>query len=438
MVLVQPLRQTVDDRLRHVADHRQGARQVAVEGAVSHGQLAAVAGGQRHGAELVGMGHDEGGPDPGLHVLLRRSGLSPGEQRLQSLRVGQPQLLDGQHHGLDAEPPRHLGRGARAAVAGEASGHDQAGDVLRPQRAGGQRGHHGAVQPAAQAEHGLAEPALPGEVGQPEHQGFLEHLQVRRRLVADRRGGVRIHRQDALLEARPESGQVAVGQDDQAPAVEDVLTRPAHQVAPRDRRARPAGHCPQPFDALGRPAHAERLRRAEDGQVRLGKRLQATQRERRGDAPPIRFERSRPGVTAYRHPPPAVGQNRDGPGAVRLMAHQQRHFGAEARQPLQRLGLRPPEGGRPGQVERTPSAQRPCREDHQVRPGGSLARRRLDRAQVAPHVSRGRVDLGKGGFHGRSLWAIGMVPVKSAPRGAVDFSLAATIMRMSPQSGAGP
>ena len=59
-VAVEPVAQGKHAGFVEIANHRKPAVHVAVEGAVAHGQLGFVAGGQQQLALLVGHGHQQG------------------------------------------------------------------------------------------------------------------------------------------------------------------------------------------------------------------------------------------------------------------------------------------------------------------------------------------------------------------------------------------
>ena len=69
---VDPARELVDDRLRHVADDREAAAHVAVDRAVADGQFALVAGGEKQVAELIRERHQDHAAQTRLHVFLGR------------------------------------------------------------------------------------------------------------------------------------------------------------------------------------------------------------------------------------------------------------------------------------------------------------------------------------------------------------------------------
>jgi hypothetical protein len=103
-VLVDEPREAPHQRLRDVADHRQTAAHVAVQGRVPDGELALVSGGEQDGAGAIRDGHQGGPADPCLHVLQRRVG---GGRRGERVEVRSELAEVRREHRLDrdlAEP----------------------------------------------------------------------------------------------------------------------------------------------------------------------------------------------------------------------------------------------------------------------------------------------------------------------------------------------
>ena len=81
---VDVARQSIDQRLRHVADHGQPAAHVAVQRAVADRELALVAGGEQQAPGLVRQRHQRRAADARLQVLLggiRRSPIGRAARR---------------------------------------------------------------------------------------------------------------------------------------------------------------------------------------------------------------------------------------------------------------------------------------------------------------------------------------------------------------------
>ena len=108
---VDPVAQREDAGLVQIADHRQTAVHVAVEGAIPHRQLGFVARGQEQLALLVGHGHQQRAADAGLQVLggdplrllpqgRRERGVEPLHQPLNRQRVGREVQAIGQGGGI--------------------------------------------------------------------------------------------------------------------------------------------------------------------------------------------------------------------------------------------------------------------------------------------------------------------------------------------------
>ena len=82
---VFPGAESIDQRFRHVLDHCEAARHVAVQRAVAGGHLALVAGGQHDRAELVRQRHQQGAADARLDVFFGGVFGPPGELGGQAL-----------------------------------------------------------------------------------------------------------------------------------------------------------------------------------------------------------------------------------------------------------------------------------------------------------------------------------------------------------------
>ena len=67
---VDPARELVNHRLRHIADHGEAAGHVAVNCAIADRELAFVAGGENKMAELVRERHQRHRAQTRLHVFL--------------------------------------------------------------------------------------------------------------------------------------------------------------------------------------------------------------------------------------------------------------------------------------------------------------------------------------------------------------------------------
>ena len=68
---IDPFRQPIDHRLRHVADHGQTAAHVAVKRAIADRDFAFVSGGEQERAELVRQRHQHDAAQSRLDIFLR-------------------------------------------------------------------------------------------------------------------------------------------------------------------------------------------------------------------------------------------------------------------------------------------------------------------------------------------------------------------------------
>ena len=76
---VDPARELVNHRLRHVADHGEAAGHVAVNGAIADGEFALVSSGEKEVTELVRERHQNHSAQTRLHVFFRRVFRQAGE-----------------------------------------------------------------------------------------------------------------------------------------------------------------------------------------------------------------------------------------------------------------------------------------------------------------------------------------------------------------------
>src|SRR5439155_128589 len=129
--------QLVDQRIRHVLDHREAARHVAVERGVAHADLALVARGQHEPAELVRERHEQRAADARLDVFLGDVFLEALEWLRERLQEALEDRRDRQPQEVDAEvlrqPPRVLQPRPEDRVEIEIRGHHLL-DELPPAR----------------------------------------------------------------------------------------------------------------------------------------------------------------------------------------------------------------------------------------------------------------------------------------------------------------
>ena len=124
-----------------IAENRQAAHRVPVEGAIAHRQLALVAGGQDEPVLVVGNGHQGRPANPGLDVLLGQAIvflLAKERSEDSAKRVVERVDLDGSE--LDAQALGQVRCVGQAVIRGEWARHCDAGHPLGPQ------GFHGEIR----------------------------------------------------------------------------------------------------------------------------------------------------------------------------------------------------------------------------------------------------------------------------------------------------
>src|SRR6266540_3649893 len=139
--LVAPARQPVDEGLRHVADDREAARHVPVQGGVANRQLRLVAGGEHQVAELVRQAHQQRTARPRLDVLLGHARLGAGEELFEGGQEPLDRVVDRQREQLDAEVVGQLAGVAEAVGRGVLGRHGHASDPLAAERVAGNGRH---------------------------------------------------------------------------------------------------------------------------------------------------------------------------------------------------------------------------------------------------------------------------------------------------------
>ena len=138
-------------------------------------------------AELVRERHQRETAQAGLHIFLRgilgavaKRRAHLGFENLEALRdrnfeAGHSEVL-GELEGVFDAVARREGRG-----------HGHASDLVGAKSLDGEAGDNGAVDPAAQAQHGGAEAALRGIVADSQNECLTKRFNVR-----DRRGGFEV------------------------------------------------------------------------------------------------------------------------------------------------------------------------------------------------------------------------------------------------------
>src|SRR6266481_2932737 len=196
---VRVLGEPVDEHLRAILDDREAPRHVAVERGVPHRDLTLVPRVEHQPAELVRQGHQVVAPDARLEILFRHVFLESLERPREHPLVRLEHTRDGYAEKIDAEVLGETNRVVAGARGGERRGHGDPGDVGRPQRIHGHRGHDRRVDAARQADHHVFEAVLGHVVARAEDEGAID-------LLDGLEGLHLVHGQLGLL-ARGQSGQ---------------------------------------------------------------------------------------------------------------------------------------------------------------------------------------------------------------------------------------
>ena len=166
-------RQLVDHRLRHVGNDGEASGHVAVERAVAGRQLRFVPGTQQQRAEFIRKRHEDVAANPGLDVLFGDVARQIAKDRLQRAEIRLEKRRDRYHMELNAQV-RRQGLGIAETLLGRIrSRHGDAQNVFRAQRVRRQRGNDGGVDPSAQPDDPLLEPALSYIVPRPQNQRLM-------------------------------------------------------------------------------------------------------------------------------------------------------------------------------------------------------------------------------------------------------------------------
>ena len=259
----------VDAGLDQVADHRQCADHVAVEGAVAHGHLRLVAGGKHQGGKLVGEGHEQVAANPGLNVFLGGVRLGSRKQRLQ----GESELLKEAADADDLIANAQIG-GQPAAVVdgagrGVGAGHADAEDVFSAQGIGSNGRHQRGIDAAAEAHQDFLEATLAHIIARSQHQGAVGSLGV---ILFGNGYGRRIEGidQNQILCKRCGLGdQLTARIECQRGAVEDQAVVAAHLIGEQQGNAVAEGDGREHLAAHGALAVPEGRRREVDVEARL-------------------------------------------------------------------------------------------------------------------------------------------------------------------------
>ena len=128
---IDPARELVNHRFRHVADDGEAAGHVAVNRAIADREFALVSGGEEDVAELVRERHQDHSAQARLHVFFRRVLGQTGEDFLELRLESGEGVRDRDLQTSDAEIARESERIVDAAARGIGARHGDADDVLR-------------------------------------------------------------------------------------------------------------------------------------------------------------------------------------------------------------------------------------------------------------------------------------------------------------------
>ena len=140
--------QLVDQQFGHILDHGKSPAHVAVEGAVTGGVFALVAGGEYHRSEFVRHRHQDITADACLDIFLGDVRRCVAEEWLKALQIGFIKAGDRHFVKFDAEILRQLAGIFPALLTRKLAGHGDAGDVFLSQRIRRHRAHQGGIHPS--------------------------------------------------------------------------------------------------------------------------------------------------------------------------------------------------------------------------------------------------------------------------------------------------
>ncbi len=185
------------------------------------------------------------------------SGLAAREYRLQCVIEAGENFVDGDGFVANSQVLRQLPAVVDRALRGIRARHAQRGDVLRAQRADGDRRHQSGVDAAAQRDHHLREAAFAHVVARAQRQRLQHGLVLVSGLLAHIAGkAVEIGEDQVLFKALCLRNHLAVGSDHQARSVKDQAVVAAHLIHHHHRRALPLRNRRQHLAAAARACRA--------------------------------------------------------------------------------------------------------------------------------------------------------------------------------------
>ena len=240
----------VNHGLGHIGEQGESAGHVAVNGAVTDGHFALVAGRDDHAVEFVRDSHERDPAQAGLQILLGDVRIFLGEDIGHLFLHRFEPSADWHGVAFDAEVAGEREGIVDAALRGVGSGHGHPEDVFFAERGNSQRGGHRRIDPAAQPDDHLLESAFGQIIAEPEHQRFVHvaHIVVGREFR--RSGGRNGDQRDIFAEPRQLVDDRAIAIENEGVTVENQLVVASDKVRVNQWHAEilgdPAEHGPPP------------------------------------------------------------------------------------------------------------------------------------------------------------------------------------------------
>ena len=220
----------VNHGLGHIGEQGESAGHVAVNGAVTDGHFALVAGRDDHAVEFVRDSHERDPAQAGLQILLGDVRIFLGEYIGHLFLHRFEPSADRHGVAFDAEVAGEREGIVDAALRGVGSGHGHPEDVFFAERGNSQRGGHRRIDPAAQPDDHLLESAFGQIIVESEHQRFVHvaHIVVRREFR--RSGGRNGDQRNIFAEPRQLVDDRAIAIENEGVTVENKLVIASDKV----------------------------------------------------------------------------------------------------------------------------------------------------------------------------------------------------------------
>jgi len=249
---VYVLGKLVDHKFGDIGNDGEAAGHIAVKCAVADGDFGFVAGAEDHGAKFIRKGHQVVAANAGLDIFFRGVDRAIAEDRLEGLNISIEYGADRHSKKFNAEiVGQALGVGL-AAFGGVGAGHGDAEDIFLAEGVHGDGGDDGGVHSPAEADDCFAEIAFADVVsgaGDDRLVGVGDFFLGLRVDIAF--AGDRVEEDEVFFEGFGLRGDVAVGGEGHAGAVEDERIVAADLVDVDDRPAVLLGDGAKHFDAQG-------------------------------------------------------------------------------------------------------------------------------------------------------------------------------------------